>query len=204
MYLRSLIVIKNEEGKIKVANFGNYRQCDWSDEPVKSSSQLIDEFRDYLVKFTLDKIKMKKLLDSIKNVSFYTSKDSGEFYRMFHSNRKRDIETCDKFFDDMVGIYVLDNLINTNTKGLKLHDYSTRMNDSVFVDLIFIIDFKKRYSEMFIHGRSYERVDLDSKTLSSTEQKIVKEIKEDVSRKDESKPNGGSEETGQGGRVGLW
>lgn len=202
--MKSLTIIKDEEGKIKVANFGNYRQCDWSDEPVKSGSQLIDEFRNYLVKFTLDKIKMKKLLDSIKNVSFYTSKDSGEFYKMFQSNRKQDIEIYDKFFDDMVGIYVLDNLINTNTKGLKLHDYSTRMNDSMFVDLVFVIDFQKRCAEMFIRGRSYEKVDFDSKTLSSTEQKIVKEVKEDVSRKDESKSDGGSEETGQGGRVGLW
>lgn len=202
--MRSLTIIKDEEGKIKVANFGNYRQCDWLDEPVKSGSQLIDEFRDYLVKFTLDKTKMKKLLDSIKNVSFYTSKDSGEFYRMFHSTRKQDIETYDKFFDDMVGIYVLDNLINTNTGGLKLHDYSARLTDGMFVDLVFIVDFQKQYSEMFIHGRSYERVDLDSKTLSSTEQKVVKEVKEDASRKDASNPNGGSEETEQGGRVGLW
>ena len=45
--------------KIKITNFGNYRQCDWSEEPVKLGSQLIDEFRNYLVKFTLDKIKMK-------------------------------------------------------------------------------------------------------------------------------------------------
>lgn len=202
--MKSLTIIKDEEGKIKVANFGNYRQCDWSDEPVKSGSQLIDEFRAYLVKFTLDKSKMKKLLDSIKDVSFYTSKDSGEFYKMFQSNRKQDIETYDKFFDDMVGIYILDNLINTNTKGLKLHDYSTRMNDSMFVDLVFVIDFQKRYAEMFIRGRSYEKVDFDSKTLSSTEREVVKEVKEDASRKDESKPNGGSEETGQSGRIGLW
>lgn len=202
--MRSLTIVKDEEGKIKVANFGNYRQCDWLDEPVKSGSQLTDEFRDYLVKFTLDKTRMKKLLDSIKNVSFYTSKDSGEFYKMFQSNHKQDIEIYDKFFDNMVGIYILDNLINTNTKGLKLHDYSARMADGMFVDLVFVIDFQKRYSEMFIHGRSYERVDLDSKTLSSTEQKIVKEVKEDASRKDESKSDGGPEETGQGGRVGLW
>lgn len=202
--MRSLTVIKDEEGKIKVTSFGNYRQCAWADEPIKPDSQLIDEFRDYLVKFTLDKCKMKKLSNNVKNVGFYAAKDSSDFYRFFMSNRKQDIEIRNKFFDDRVGIYVLDNLINTNTTGLKLHNYTSRMSDPMFVDILFIIDFQQRYAEIFVHGRSYERIDFDSKTLSSTEKKIVAQVEKEAQRNESSPPNKNAKEMEQSGRVGLW
>lgn len=202
--MRSITIIKDSDGKIKVAQFGNYRQCEWSDEPVKSSSEIIGEFKDYFVSFMSNKHKVKKLKENIQYLSFYTTKDSGDFYKIFMSQKKSDIDYCNKWHEDTIGIHILDSIIDGKPEGVRLHDYSSRVSDFMFADIVFEIDFQKHFAEMRIRGRAYERIDLESNTLKSIEDKIVKEVKKSVSRKDESKPDGSSEETGQGWRVGLW
>lgn len=203
--MRSITIIKDSNGKIKVAQFGNYRQCKWSDEPVKSSSAIIDELKDYFVSFMSNKHKVKKLQENIQYLSFYTSKDGGDLYKIFMSHKKSDIDYCNKWYEDTIGVHILDNIIDGKPEGVRLHDYSARLSsDFMFVDIIFEVDFQKHFAEMHVKGRVYERIDLESNTIKSTEDKIVKEVKKSVSRKDESKPDGSSEEAGQGGRVGLW
>lgn len=86
--MRSLTIIKDNDGKTKVTQFGNYRQCKWSDEPVKSSSEIIDEFKEYFVSFMSNKHKVKKLQENIQYLSFYTAKDGGGLLQDIHVSEK--------------------------------------------------------------------------------------------------------------------
>ena len=174
--MRSITIVKDEKGTIKVGQFGNYRQCSWIGE-VKSDSEIIDELKDYFFKFVKNKSNIKKLEESIKNLSFYTGKDDS-FIKMFYSNKKSDTDYYNTWIDSEPGVCILDTIITQKTDDVQLQDYSSKVNDSMFAELVFEIDLQKHFASVKFRSSELERYDFDSQTMLTTEKKIVKEIKQ--------------------------
>lgn len=202
--MRSVTIVKDAKGVVKVGQFGNYIQIDWLDEPDKTDNELLEEYRQYIIEFFRDEKKVKKLQENIAHLSFYTSKDMSDFNAMYNSNRKADVEYCNTWLDMYTGIRILDTIVSHSTSKVKLEDYSTKAIDPMFAEVIFDIDFQKKYVEMRYHGRPYERIDLRSHTTLTTETKVIEEVKKDAIKSNERRVVEGDKIPVEGRRVSLW
>lgn len=202
--MRSVTIVKDSKGVVKVGQFGNYIQIDWLDEPDKTDGELLEEYKQYIIDFFCDEKKVKKLQENIAHLSFYTSKDMDNFNAMYSSNKKADVEYCNTWLDMYTGIRILDTIINHSTNNVKLEDYSTKAADPMFAEVIFDIDFQKKYVEMRYRGKPIERIDLRSHTTLTTETKVIEEVKKDAIKSNERRVTEGNKVTSEGGRISLW
>ena len=202
--MRYLVIVKDSDGKVKLAQFGNDLQCEWQEEPLKSNAQLLYEYSSYFLSFVKDSTKRKKLEENIRYLSFYTSSDMPEFYKKSKSEKKADKDYIDKWFDDRTSIFILDTIIEKKPENVKLFDYSKYTTDTMFADTVFEVDFQHQIATVFVKNNPVERFDFRSKTLDSVEKKTVKEVKKDANRIDEVKTTTSTKGTGQNSRVGLW
>lgn len=157
--MRSLTIIKNVDGKIKVAQFSNYLPCTWSDE-YESSESVLKKSVESFINILSNKENVRKICNSLVHIDFYNSKDNSSFYKMFTSQKRSDRDYYNRWFEHTTGDQILIEILKGVPKNLKLQDYSSRMNDKMFSDVVFVVDFQKMTADVEVNRKLREHLNL--------------------------------------------
>ena len=141
--MRSLTIVKNEKGEVKIAQFG---RTDERDKQVE-----IDQF----MTFISDAKKLDGLKKAITYVSFWTEKTQGGFLKSLMAGNKTAVEHYEKYLDPEIGVGILDAVLGTK-KEIKLYGYATKADDFMFCDIVFTIDFSKNKAYYKTGGELHE------------------------------------------------
>ena len=134
--MRLLVIVKDLEGKIKVAQFGCIRAYDESTSATELEEATIHQF----LSFVNNKHSVETLCKVLPYISFFNKEDSC-VYNILMSNKKSDKDYYLRWLDDSIGIEILNNLLECN-HDIKLIDYSKYYNDCLFSDICFEINYK--------------------------------------------------------------
>lgn len=147
---RNLILCKNQKGEIKIAQYGI------------SEGNYQDDCK-IIVDFCKNTKKINKLLDFLKNIDFMSAQEISELAANVSKGLKSSEEYYDKFISANINTGILDNIVSTNKKTLKLISYANRMKDTMFIENIFEIDFSK--NKLTFHKKCViiEQIDLNFK-----------------------------------------
>ena len=128
--MRSLTVVKNENGDVKIAQFGRTDECDKAVE--------IDQF----TAFIFDPKKVSRLKKAITYARFWTEKDQGQYLKSLMAGNKTAVEHYEKYLDPEIGVGILETILNVKNE-VKLYGYASKVNDFMFTDIVFVVDFSK-------------------------------------------------------------
>ena len=143
--MRSLTIVKDEEGNIKIAQFGNF----FDDEENRNK---YDQDYDYFKNWVDKEENLNLLKEKIKKIKFFSPEEYIEFNSRIRKNNKTAWEYDDKFLDATVGIHLLDRVSEFNSKT-RLTSYYKYVNDTIFASIIYEIDFQKGIAQVSINRR---------------------------------------------------
>ena len=144
--MRSLTVVKDEEGNVKIAQYGSVFEL--GDENKYAYDVASDYFRNWVEK----EENLSLLKEKIKKIKFFTPEEYIEFSSKIRRNHKVAWEYDDKFLDASVGVHILDRAPEFNSK-IRLTSYYKYIGDTMFAPVIFEIDFQKGQAQISINRR---------------------------------------------------
>ena len=204
---RCLTIIKNARSEIKFTHFGN-ELPDIYDDTTEDS--ILKDWIDYFLAFCKDKKKLAELEKELDKTEVLSDKNSIEYSRIWNSNRKKDIEYVNAFWEARTSVKVLDKIIELKPDKLYYRKLDTYIKDTIFSECQFEIDYGKRQAKYSIRGRGSHKINLDTGSIVEGDDKresSVPEVetkKKDVVRKVTKSATGGKETKEQCGRVNLW
>ena len=133
--LRTLTIVKNEDGKPKIAHFGSTFV---EDEPNCYEKQI-----SFFKEFISCPNKMYSLLQGINKVQFFSEDEYIEYVKSIAMGDKKSIAYENEYLDSSVGVYIIDkcNKFNEKTRFVSNYKY---INDVLFYSLGFEIDFQTK------------------------------------------------------------
>ena len=143
--MRSLTVVKDEEGNVKIAQFGSFFD---NEENRNKYDQDYDYFKNWVEK----EENLNLLKEKIKKIKFFSSEEYIEFSSKIRRNNKSAWEYDDKFLDASIGVHLLDRTPEFNSKT-RLTSYYKYVNDTMFASIIYEIDFQKGIAQVSINRR---------------------------------------------------
>ena len=141
--MRSLTVVKNEKGDVKIAQFGRTDECDKAVE--------IDQF----TAFIFDPKKVSRLKKAITYARFWTEKDQGQYLKSLMAGNRTAVEHYEKYLDPEIGVGILETILNVKNE-VKLYGYASKVNDFMFTDIVFVVDFSKNKAYYKTGGEIHE------------------------------------------------
>lgn len=144
--MRSLTVVKDEEGNVKIAQFGSVFDC----EETKNEYDLQSE---YFRNWVENQDNLNLLKEKIKKIKFFTPEEYIEFSSKIRKNNKLAWDYDDKFLDANVGVHILDRTPEFNSKT-RLTSYYKYIDDTMFASVIFEINFQKGVAQISINRRA--------------------------------------------------
>lgn len=144
--MRSLTVVKDEEGNVKIAQFGSVFDC----EETKNEYDLQSE---YFRNWVENQDNLDLLKEKIKKIKFFTSEEYIEFSSKIRKNNKAAWDYDDKFLDANVGVHILDRTSEFNART-RLTSYYKYIDDTMFASVIFEINFQKGFAQISINRRA--------------------------------------------------
>lgn len=151
--MRTITIVRDLEGKIRIAQFGNYRPLDYDD--TRTNADIVEDMNTQFTNFIHDISKIKTLLSKLSHISFFP-KGSIDAYVITLSNKKKDQEYYLKYLDDTIGVQILNNIVNFKDKEIKLTDYSAHSKDGLFSDIVYEIDFKNNLYKITMPRKAQE------------------------------------------------
>ena len=141
--LRTLTVVKNEDGKPRIAHFGSTFV---EDEPDCYEKQI-----SFFKEFISNPSKMYSLLQGINKVQFFSDDEYIEYVKNIALGDKRTIAYENEYLDNSVGVYIIDkcNKFNEKTRFVSNYKY---INDVLFYSLGFEIDFQAKVATIYQKG----------------------------------------------------
>ena len=117
--LRTLTVVKNEDGKPKIAHFGSTFV---EDEPNCYEKQI-----SFFKEFISYPSKMYSLLQGINKVQFFSEDEYIGYTKSLTSGDKKSIAYENEYLDNSVGVYIIDkyNKFNEKTRFVSNYKYFT-------------------------------------------------------------------------------
>lgn len=144
--MRSLTIVKDEEGNVKIAQFGSFFD---NEENKNKYNQDYDYFKNWVEK----EENLNLLKEKIKKIKFFSPEEYTEFSSRIRKNNKTAWEYDDKFLDANVGVHILDRTPEFNSKT-RLTSYYKYIDDTIFASVIFEINFQKGVAQISINRRA--------------------------------------------------
>lgn len=204
---RCLTIIKNARNEIKFTHFGN-ELPDIYDDTTEDS--ILKDWIDYFLAFCKDKKKIAELEKELDKTEVLSDKNSIQFSRIRNSNRKKDAEYVDAFWEARTSVKVLDKIIQLKPDKLYYRKLDAYIKDTIFSDCQFEIDYGKRQATYSIKRKVSRKINLDTGDIVVGDDKReysipeVETKKKDVVKKVTKPATGGKETKEQCGRVNLW
>lgn len=130
---RTITVVKDEEGKVKIAQFGS---C-WEEDNPDCVNEQISFFKNF-VSSTDNILTLRK---NIGKIAFFSEQEYAEYSRGLSKGNKAETEYEEEFMDSSVGVYILEKAKKFNTKT-RLVSYYKYIDDVMFSSMRFFIDFQ--------------------------------------------------------------
>ena len=107
--MRSLTIVKDIEGNVKIAQFGNV----WEEDEPNVYTNWCNYFREYVH----NKDKMDLLLKQLPKIKFFSPEEYIEFQKKIQKESKIAYKYDDEFLVSEIGVHILDRAskFNKNT-----------------------------------------------------------------------------------------
>ena len=130
---RTVTVVKDEEGKVKIAQFGS---C-WEEDNPDCVNEQISFFK----KFVSSTDSILTLRKNIGKIAFFSEQEYIEYNRGLRKGNKAETEYEEEFMDSSVGVYILEKASKFNSKT-RLVSYYKYIDDVMFSSMRFFVDFQ--------------------------------------------------------------
>lgn len=137
--LRTITVVKDEEGKVKIAQFGS---C-WEEDNPDCVNEQISFFK----KFVSSTDSILTLRKNIGKIAFFSEQEYIEYNRGLGKGNKTETEYEEEFLDSSVGVYILGKASKFNSKT-RLVSYYKYIDDVMFSSMRFFIDFQSNTAKI--------------------------------------------------------
>lgn len=136
---RTITVVKDEEGKVKIAQFGS---C-WEEDNPNCVNEQIDFFKE----FVSSKEELSILKKGIGKISFFSDKEYVDYSRGLSKGNKTETEYEREFMDSSVGVYILGKAGKFTSKT-RLISYYKYIEDAMFSSMRFFVDFQSNIAKI--------------------------------------------------------
>ncbi len=171
---RTITVVKDEEGKVKISQFGS---C-WEEDNPNCVNEQISFFKNFVS--SVDSI--LTLRKNIGKVSFFSEQEYSDYTRGLRKGNKTETEYEEEFMDNSVGVYILEKAKKFTAKTRLVSCYK-HIDDAMFSSMRFFIDFQSNTAKIVSN-----RDEVFSCELPIEKKKIVK--KEEPITSEQSKKRG--------------
>lgn len=143
--MRTLTVVKDQDGNVKIAQFGN---TEYEENP-----STIDEIISYFKAFVEDKSNLNALEKKISNIKFFTEAEWISFQKDLFRGLKSALTYYFNFIDSSVGNNIL-SLSSSFTTKTRLISYYKYLNDFMFAQAQLVIDFSNGEAFVKLSGEN--------------------------------------------------
>lgn len=157
---RTITVVKDEEGKVKIAQFGG---C-WEEDNPNCVNEQISFFKNF-VSSTDSILTLRK---NIGKIAFFSEQEYADYTRGLRKGNKAETEYEEEFMDSSVGVYILEKAKKFSAKTRLVSCYK-HIDDAMFSSMRFFIDFQSNTAKIVSN-----RDEVFSCVLPIEKKKIVK------------------------------
>lgn len=143
--MRSLTVVKDEEGNVKIAQYGSTFE-------FKENGKIYEVESGYFKNWVENQNNLNLLKEKIKKIKFFSPEEYIKFSSKIKRNNKNAWDYDNNFLEASVGVHILDRVPEFNSKT-RLTSYYKYVNDIMFTSILFEIDFQKGCAQIFINKK---------------------------------------------------
>lgn len=158
--LRTLTTVRDEEGKVKISQFGS---C-WEEDNPNCVNEQISFFKNF-VSSTDSILTLRK---NIGKIAFFSEQEYSDYTRGLRKGNKTETEYEEEFMDSSVGVYILEKAKKFSTKTRLVSCYK-HVDDAMFSSMRFFIDFQSNTAKIVSN-----RDEVFSCELPMEKKKVVK------------------------------
>lgn len=136
---RTITVVRDEEGKVKIAQFGS---C-WEEDNPNCVNEQISFFKNF-VSSTDSILTLRK---NIGKIAFFSEQEYVEYNRGLIKGNKTESGYAKEFMGSSVGVYILEKAKKFTTKT-RLVSYYKYIDDAMFSSMRFFIDFQSNTAKI--------------------------------------------------------
>lgn len=132
--MRSITVVRDKQGNIKIAQFGSI----WEGDNPNSCAGAVKFFKD----FVSDKNNIELLIKQMSKIQFFTDSEWADYQKDLYERKKKAQDYWEEFLDADVGVYILSKIDKFNKNTRLISDYKN-VGDTMFAPMVFEIDLHK-------------------------------------------------------------
>lgn len=136
---RTITVVRDEEGKVKIAQFGS---C-WEEDNPNCVNEQISFFKNF-VSSTDSLLILRK---NIGKIAFFSEQEYVEYNRGLIKGNKTETEYAKEFMGSSVGVYILEKAKKFTTKTRLVSCYKY-IDDAMFSSMRFFVDFQSNTAKI--------------------------------------------------------
>lgn len=145
--MRSLTVVKDELGNVKIAQFGNVVE-----EEGFTEQSSVERVSTFFQTFVLDSSNISKLQRHIEQISFFQPSELNRFYfDLIRQSKASNLKYYNNFLDVEIGVEILGKCSEFNSKT-RLVSYYAYAKDIMFAPLYFEINYATGQALIRYHG----------------------------------------------------
>lgn len=165
---RTITVVKDEEGKVKIAQFGS---C-WEEDNPNCVNEQIAFFKDFVSSHD----SLLTLRKNIGKIAFFSEQEYSDYSRGLRKGNKTETEYEEEFMDSSVGVYILEKAKKFNAKT-RLVSYYKYIDDAMFSSMRFFIDFQSNTAKIVSNRDEvfFCSLPIDKKKVVKKEEPIIVE-----------------------------
>ena len=207
---RTITVVKDEEGKVKIAQFGS---C-WEEDNPNCVNEQISFFKNF-VSSTDSILTLRK---NIGKIAFFSEQEHVEYNRGLRKGNKTETEYAKEFMGSSVGVYILEKAKKFTTKTRLVSCYKY-IDDAMFSSMRFFVDFQSNTAKIVSNrGEVFScKLPIEKKKVVKKEEPITsehpkkrgrpKKVMSDITvekRQPIKKKTAGNKSMSKSGSVDLW
>ena len=165
---RTITVVKDEEGKVKIAQFGS---C-WEEDNPNCVNEQISFFKNFVS--SADSI--LTLRKNIGKIAFFSEQEYSDYNRGLRKGNKTETEYEEEFMDSSVGVYILEKAKKFTAKTRLVSCYK-HIDDAMFSSMRFFIDFQSNTAKIVSNRDEvfFCSLPIDKKKVVKKEEPIIVE-----------------------------
>ena len=207
---RTITVVRDEEGKVKIAQFGS---C-WEEDNPNCVNEQISFFKNF-VSSTDSILTLRK---NIGKIAFFSEQEYVEYNRGSLKGNKTETEYAKEFMGSSVGVYILEQAKKFTTKTRLVSCYKY-IDDAMFSSMRFFVDFQSNTAKIVSNmGEVFScELPIEKKKVAKKEEpitseqpkkrgrpkKVMPDAKEEK-RQPIKKKTAGNKSMSKSGSVDLW
>lgn len=132
--MRSLTVVRDKEGTIKIAQFGSL----WDPDYPNAAAECVE----YFERVAKDSCRLDVIEKKIEKIKFFDSQERINFLKRLQSGNKSAASYSEQFLESDIGVHILDK-VEQFTAKTRLTSYYKYIGDTMFASYVFEIDFSQ-------------------------------------------------------------